>query len=194
MRSNICYLFDENGMEDVLNEVEKTAKYCELNHRQLLHLRVLSEELTGLLNCITGDYEAKFWIQTNYNVCEIHIELEFLKNEKKKKRFMGISNSEVKSQGLIEKVCELIEENIIEKTHCKNDKPVKYSNSMTRACYKGRNTINWSFAQYLEFLEEMNEADELEYLEESIVAKLADDVRVKISANRAEVIIKKIFK
>lgn len=200
MRSNMCYLFDGNGIEDVLKEVEKTAKYCELNHRQSLHLRLLAEELTGMINRIAGDYEAKFWIQTNYNICELHMELELLMDAEKKKQLMEISTAEAKSQSLMSRICDFIEKNIMENIYCVNGGPVMHYNSMIRAdamiraCYMGRNAINWSLVRYIDSLEEMNETDEIDNLEKSIVTKLADDILVKISGNRAEMIIKKIFK
>lgn len=47
MKSDVCYLYKGKGQEAVLKEVEKTAIYCELEHKEKLQLRLLAEELTG---------------------------------------------------------------------------------------------------------------------------------------------------
>ena len=63
MVSNICKIKD--GIKDlsaILNECEKFALYNGFNKKQALHLRLLCEEIDGLLPNILGDFSGDFWI------------------------------------------------------------------------------------------------------------------------------------
>ena len=50
-------------METALAQVEKVAAYKELGHKQALHLRLLAEEMMGMMRSITGEKEGEFWIE-----------------------------------------------------------------------------------------------------------------------------------
>ena len=63
MTSNVVTVVsDGTGIAEALAEAEKTAVYCSLGHKQTLQLRLLAEELTGMIRSIVGFAEAKFWI------------------------------------------------------------------------------------------------------------------------------------
>lgn len=58
MKSNIRYMENAAERENVLIEVEKTAVYCGLVHKDALRLRLLAEELMGMTANIIGNYNA----------------------------------------------------------------------------------------------------------------------------------------
>ena len=63
MRSNICKI--KNGiknLDEILKESEKVAVYNELNRKQTLQLRLLCEDIDGMLPKIIGSFEGDFWI------------------------------------------------------------------------------------------------------------------------------------
>ena len=50
MKSNICKIESEGrSLEAILRESEKVAVYNELSHKQALHLRLLCEEIGGMI-------------------------------------------------------------------------------------------------------------------------------------------------
>jgi hypothetical protein len=61
MKSNVCKI--ENGIQDleaILKESEKVAVYNELNHKQTLQLRLLCEEIDGMLPKIVNGFDGDF--------------------------------------------------------------------------------------------------------------------------------------
>ena len=66
MKSNVCKI--EKGTKDlaaILKESEKVAVYNELTHKQSLWLRLLCEELDGMLPNVIGDFDGELWIARN---------------------------------------------------------------------------------------------------------------------------------
>ena len=64
MISNVCKI--EKGSKDleaILAESEKVAVYNELTHKQALQLRLICEEIDGMLPKIIDDFDGDFWIE-----------------------------------------------------------------------------------------------------------------------------------
>ena len=77
MKSNICKI--ENGIKDleaILAESEKMASYNGLTQNQTLQLRLLCEEVDGMLPRILGDFDGDFWIEYEEGVCKLNIAIE----------------------------------------------------------------------------------------------------------------------
>ena len=71
MKSNVCRI--DNGTKDlaaILRESEKVAVYNELTHKQAMQLRLLCEEIDGMLPNIIDDFDGELWIDFDDGVCE----------------------------------------------------------------------------------------------------------------------------
>ena len=65
---------EEKTAEEVLAAAEKYAADQGFSERESLRLRLLSEELLGLLNGITSDdYKALFWIEGDQKKSRLHL-------------------------------------------------------------------------------------------------------------------------
>ena len=74
MRSNVCKI--EKGTQDqaaIFMECEKVASYNGLDHKQALQLRLLCEEIDGMLPWLIEDFEGKLWIGKMVNGQDIKI-------------------------------------------------------------------------------------------------------------------------
>ena len=63
MRSNVCKI--NNGTKDldaILKESERVAEYNNLTHKQAMQLRLLCEEVDGMLPNIIDEFEGSLWI------------------------------------------------------------------------------------------------------------------------------------
>ena len=61
MKSNVCKIEkDELGLKTILSEVEKVAAYNELQKKETLRLRLLAEELTGMLPELVKNFDGYF--------------------------------------------------------------------------------------------------------------------------------------
>ena len=93
MRSNVCKI--TNGTSDlgeILNESEKVAVYNSLDHKQTFQLRLLCEELDGMLPNIVEDFEGDFWIECENGVCKINASIHLSEIDSfKKKDLIDIS-------------------------------------------------------------------------------------------------------
>ena len=78
MKSNVCKI--ENGSRDleaILNESSKVAVYNDLNHKQTLQLRLICEELDGMLPNIVDDFDGEFWIEFENGECKVNVDIRF---------------------------------------------------------------------------------------------------------------------
>ena len=66
MKSNICIIKKGGlGLENILNEVEKVAVYNGLEKKEALRLRLLAEELVGMLPELVRNFDGCFWLENS---------------------------------------------------------------------------------------------------------------------------------
>ncbi len=188
MKSNVCYFYNENGIEDVLDEIEKTARYCGFTNKQTLQLRLLSEELIGMIQVSRVEYEGQFWIESGLNSCDLHMQLDLLLEDDIKNELKSISEINKLSKSLVGDIYEFIINVMAGKAA-----RMKPECPMMRASFKGLGTVNWSLTSYKRVLSEVGANDELDFLSKSIIAKLSDDILLSTRDNQVELIIKKDF-
>ena len=193
------------GMEEALRQTEDVALYKKLDKKSALHLRLLGEEMMGMLRSLTGETEALFWIEDNkQGVFELHLETTTVMDTEKRRELLKVSTSGKNSaaQGIMGKIRDVFEtmlepedrslpdyyaDGLIYSDVGMADDPMRLA-MMTA-------TMSWSLEQYRESVEaEENgpvKADEWDELEKSIVANLADEVRIFIKGNSVEMVIYK---
>lgn len=81
MQTNrIKILTYEAGRESALHEAEKFAQYMEFDHKTALRVRLLVEETFAMVNAITEEFYADFWIEgTRTGLCKIHLNISTIK-------------------------------------------------------------------------------------------------------------------
>ena len=62
-------------IETALSQVDKVIAYKGLTGKNALHLRLLAEEMMGMMRSITGETEGKFWIEDEDNVYQLHLQV-----------------------------------------------------------------------------------------------------------------------
>ena len=60
-------------MESALAQVDKLATYKGLSSKDALHLRLLTEEMMGMMRSITGETNGEFWIEDEDGVYQLHL-------------------------------------------------------------------------------------------------------------------------
>lgn len=199
MKSDIITI-KGNGenMEAALAEVEKVAAYKGLTGKNALHLRLLGEEMMGMMRSITGETEGKFWIEDSDGVYQLHLQIDTLVDREKRRQLLAASRSgkNEASKGLMGKLREFFFRDADEDI-------ASFSNPMLNggAIQDGSMPVTdwqWSMLRYVEQHKanpnpteaEMEAWDELE---KSVVSHVADDVKVSIVGWQTEMIlIKKI--
>ena len=199
MKSNICTINKGGiGLDAILAEVEKVADYNNLPHKETLRLRLLAEELTGMLPELVENFDGYFWIENDENKYELHTEfsVDSLSKEKKQTLIaMSASKKNAAASGFMGKIRDIAENMLLfsENPNESNRYATEYLYDYDVADISY--SYAWTLENYLEHQKQKsaNKGEEWDRLEKSIVAKLADDVIVGVKGRKVEIIIKKEF-
>ena len=200
---------DGSGREQALLEAEKFAQYVGLGRKEGLRLRLLTEETLGMVAAITEEFHADFWIEsTEDRLCRLHLTAKTEMNYSKKKELVSVSTSgkNEAARGFMGKIRELIENAVYssdeELEHFASDPdmgPMLYA-SMGMGdpdLMAGESMLYlWSLERYRASIKEKPEKSPVvkeawDELEKSIVASIADDVRVAVSGGKVDLVIEK---
>ena len=209
MKSNICKLNkDLTCLESVLFEVEKVTAYNGLEDKKALRLRLLAEELCGMLPGLIQNFSGKFWAENDEERYELHVELKADDmNLELRDELISVSKSgkNAAAKGIMGKIRAVAETMLLVAFDSNIPQPVSVGDENDAYGFKmGFGYIDptisneigyaysWSLFNYKTAVEE-NEKDEYAELERSIVAKLADDVIVGVCGNNVEIVVKKAF-
>ena len=208
MKSNICKLNkDLTCLESVLSEVEKVTAYNGLEDKKALRLRLLTEELCGMLSGLIENFSGEFWAENEGETYELHVELKAddmsidLRDE-----LISVSKSgkNAAAKGIMGKIRAVAETMLL----AASDPTLQTLPAGDFYDYHGYNmgfgyidpiiasqtgyVYSWSLYSYKAAVEE-NEDDAYRELERSIVAKLADDIIVGVRGKNVEIVVKKSF-
>lgn len=95
MKTDVCRLKGKKTDFELAQRVaEKTAVYNELSKKQALQLRLLSEELVGMLPELLNKYSGEFWIENKGSNYEVHAVVNSaVYDTEERKKVMSISSS-----------------------------------------------------------------------------------------------------
>ena len=95
MKSNVCKI--EKGTRDleaILKESERVAEYNGFTQKQTLQLRLLCEEIDGMLPNIIDEFEGELWIDFKDGVCKVNVSIQIPElNTEKKKELIGVAKN-----------------------------------------------------------------------------------------------------
>lgn len=198
MRSNICKIDKgTNDLAAILKECERVAEYGQLTHRQYLHLRLLCEEMDGMLPNIIDEFVGEFWIELEDGTCTVNASIiipEF--NSTKKEELIGIARNKKNAAavGIVGKIRDAIENVLLISKENDAHYPMSPAfNLGTGYCEGVDYSYLWSLEQYRSNINDTDTADEWDELEKSVIASVADDVIVGVKGNRASIKIVKKF-
>lgn len=187
-------------MESALREVEKVAAYKELSPKGALHLRLLTEEMMGMMRSITGEQEGTFWIEEEEGVYQLHLVADTRLTSAKREQLLSASTSgkNESAKTLMGWVRDLFDRSADEDVAMFTS-PLMMGTMMEHSSSLPTLDWEWSMTEYQDNLSALvaqknEEAQEIwDELEKSVVTRVADEVKVSIRGHRAElVIIKKI--
>ena len=197
MKSNICKI--EKGTRDleaILRESERVAEYNGLNHKQTLQLRLLCEEIDGMLPSIIDDFEGKFWIDFEDGVGKVNVSIQIPEfNTSKKDELIGIAKNKknAASVGIIGKIRNSVENFFLDEAVSASFGTPIFFHMSTGYCEGVDYSYFWSLQQYKSAIKQDVETEAWDELEKSVIASVADDVIVSIKGKCAEIVIVKKF-
>ena len=189
------------GIKEALALTEKLGKENGLSPKSVLHLRLLGEELFGMLRGIAGEIKADYWIDHADKSFELHMKSDVQMTPERKEQFLAAASDGANeaTKSFMGKVRVMIA-NFLAST--KEALPYAMINTAAAAPagsgFDGISAGGWSMISYREELqkhlsEDQKAADAWDELERSIVANIADDVKVRIVGKTVEITLFKTF-
>ena len=182
------------GMEEALAETERLGQQQRLTSKEILRLRLLCEELCGMMRGIAGDVEAVYRVKADGKRFEIGINAEVELTQEMKKQFINVSSDKTNSAkpGFMGKIRDLISTAFLPgfSLGCMS----MAGNSSPAAQAATANAFYWSMNKYKDEIggKEGSE-DAWDELEKSIVANIADEIIVRVYGSNADIAIQKTF-
>ncbi len=185
-----------NRMETALQQADFVAEYKGLSRKNALHLRLLTEEMMGIIRSITGETEGEFWIEDNDDVFQLHLRVNTTMDSEKRERLLSTSTSgkNESARGFMGRLRNFFD--------VEADADVAASaGPLFSAVYSVSSTgsaldYEWSLLRYQEQLNSRRENDPIareawDELEKSVVAHAADEVRIAIRGQTVEMVLTK---
>ncbi len=204
MKSNICKI--ENGTKDlaaILRESEKVAVYNELTHKQTLQLRLICEEIDGMLPNIIKDFSGDFWIDFEDGVCRVNVSIKLAEfTAEKKAGLVSIAKNKKNAAtvGVVGKIRSALENAFLDEDSFGDAEMTLESRYFSMDYYSGIDysagmdyAYLWSLDKYRSTVKREEKAEAWDELEKSVIASVADDVIVGVKGRRADIIVVKKF-
>ena len=198
MKSNVCKI--ESGTKDlavILDESQRVAEYNGLTHKQTLQLRLLCEEIDGMLPNIIEGFDGELWIDFEDGVCKINVSIKIPEfNSAKKEELIGIAKDKKNSAaiGIVGKIRNAIENFFLSEEAAVAFDAAAGAFPLATGYSEGVDySYLWSLEQYKNAAEKEKQSEAWDELEKSVIASVADDVRVGIKGKQADIVIVKKF-
>lgn len=198
MKSNICKI--EKGTKDldaIFKECEKVAEYNGLNHKQSLGLRLLCEEMDGMLPNIIEDFDGELWIEFEDGVCKVNISIQIPEfNVEKKEELIGIAKNKKNAAavGIVGKIRDAIENYFLDEATMEAWALSAESYGLATGYSEVADySYFWRLEEYRSYVKKEKKEEEWDELEKSVIASVADDITVGIKGKCAEIVIIKKF-
>ena len=186
-------------METALAQAEKVAVYKGLARKDALSLRLLTEEMLGLMRTLTGESEGVFWIEDEDGEYRLHLRVRTRLNADERAQLLSVSSTgkNESAKGLMGRLRDFFDWGSDADLAAYNGPllmPEMYETTSSPSL-----DWEWSMVRYEDALNSrMAAADPAaneawDELEKSVVTHVADDIRVSIRNGNVEmVIIKKM--
>lgn len=199
MRSDVIHVTNEGaGIDEALEQTEKVAAFKGLEKKSAMHLRLLTEEMMGMMRALTGEREAEFWIDDDDGIFELHLKAETRMTGELRKKLLSASTSgkNATAKGILGKLRDLFERAI---EPVDEGLPLFYTAGLEHSgADLGALTVEaagmWSLNAYRASVESgKTPKEEWDELEKSVIANIADEVKIGIADNSVEMTVFKKF-
>ncbi len=196
-----------HGTEKAMEEAGKFATYNDLGNDESLCLTLLTEEMLGMVKGIAGNFEGEFWLEKEDDRYLLKLTADTYMDKEKKKKLLSLSDSgkNESTVGIMDMIKSVLlgglgkYEEVESLYNEYDDGTVMYGSLGMRGSDDLAATgFEWSLLQYRSMVEKEKEKEKSleawDELEKSIIANIADDVKVGVRGDIVELTIIKRFK
>jgi len=192
-----------HGMQEAIDETAALGTECGLEKKDTLRLRLLSEELFGLMKSVVGNVSGHYWVDQEDQLFAIHLETDVASMDREMRRqLLSVSSSgqNAAATGLIGKIRDMISVMMMPREGGKNEPaallPGSGSGGTAGAQSGNAGSYVWSMQKHKQEIRQDSDAgeeSEWDELEKSIVSSIADDVSISIDGTTVQITIIKQF-
>ena len=196
------------GMAKAVEQAAAAAAFRGLTGKEAVHLRLLAEEMLGMLRQIAGETEAVFWVESEEKRFQLHLVAHPIITGEMRKELLSVSSSgkNAAAVGVMGKLRDIFER-AFDATPA-DDPTGYYMQGLVYPSEMGgmdpmafaatANVVSWSMQKYRatvekEMAEDAKAQEEWDELEKSIVANIADEVSIAIRGGEVEMTVYKNF-
>ena len=182
-------------MEKALEQADKVAAYKGLSAKDALHLRLLTEEMMGLMRSITGEKEGTFWIEDQDGEYQLHLKVRAMLTSEGREQLLAVSSSgkNESAKGLMGRLRDFFDWGSDADLSAYSS-PLLLPDAFEQSSSPMLDW-EWSMSRYERALSsQMEQGDQAvkeawDELAKSVVSHVADDVKVAIRSGTVEMII-----
>ena len=157
------------GFDAAVEETRRAAEYCGLDAQNALRLQLFTEEMLSMVRTITGEMDGSFWIERSEQQYQLHLTTRAQMDRKQREALIHASSERINdaSRGFLGRLREAFEQ----------------------AMTSDRESVIYDLA------EDRPEGmlPEWDRYEQSVLLKLADDVRIAIRGSQVSLTVTKAF-
>lgn len=190
MNSDVVHISGKGvGVSEALDVTERVANYASLDRKEAIRLRLIAEEMTGMLQAVTGEPEADFSIEADGKTFILHLDARTVMDYRKKEKLLSVSSSgkNEAARGFMGKIRTLFDNSFDASAGWYGD-----GTGIGAAIVGDIDAVSpavWSLSQYKANVKAASKKEEWDELEKSVVAKLADEIKVGIKNDTVEMTV-----
>lgn len=189
MKSDVIHVTNEGeGVAEAIKQAEAVAAFRSLSKKDSIHLNLLTEEMMGMMQALTDKREADFWIESENRNFMLHLRTETAMNAEMREKLLSASTSgtNAAAKGVMGKIRDIFNR-IIEPA----DANIPSGFSAGWSFSESGQVVNvWSLNTF-KINATDSDKEEWDELEKSIIANIADEIKIGISGNTVEMIVYK---
>ena len=94
MKSDVIKIDNSgNGFQDALIQTTKSAQFRNLSHKETLQLRLCAEEMLSLARSATGEMQASFWVESAGKQFDMHLSTKTVMDREKRENLLASATS-----------------------------------------------------------------------------------------------------
>ncbi|MCR5053850.1 MAG: hypothetical protein K6A69_03315 [Lachnospiraceae bacterium] len=176
MKSDVITIENNgNGFGEAVEATKKMADFNGLSNKDSVHLQLFTEEMLSMMNIVTGEVKASFWIECEGNTYELNLTTETVMDKTKRGTLIQASSSRKNEAagsflGMLRDA---------------------FEQAMTADADKTYYTLPDDVAS--DVVGHCVDDEEYDQYESSVLKKLADDVKIDIRGGLVHMTVKKSF-
>ncbi|WP_026516017.1 hypothetical protein [Butyrivibrio sp. MC2021] len=175
MKSDVVIIDNKGkGFNDAVEATKAIAQFKGLNEKDSLHLQLCTEELLSMARSITGEVDASYWVECEDDTFCLNMSTQTVMDKEKRNLLLGAASSRKNeaAKTFLGMLRDAFEEAMLAEADTSN-----YSVDLDSADFVGK---------YVE-------DNEWDRYEQSILRKLADDIKISIKGGQVNISVIKQF-